>query len=219
MKKALQIVIVFVIFSLIPSCIPTVENSLTAQPHFRQVWWGNTKETIIFKEKGKPVHENRGGSLVYKTRYNDVPVLLVYCFSNHSGIYRLRAAGYLTLQSKELDNPDRVFRKELLNTHGEPTKTLEDGGMLWLGKESVVYTNTYPDATGSSTRLSVRRTPGSILPELKSHHTSRWHLIAGYIDRDFYEEMGNIKDKRRLYAELTYYEQIFFGMFRRLQRP
>ncbi len=218
MKKALQIVIVFVIFSLIPSCIPTVENSLTAPPHFRQVWWGNTKETIIFKEKGKPVHENTGGSLVYKTRYNDVPVLLVYCFSNHSGIYRLRAAGYLTLRSKTLDNPDRVFRKELLNTHGEPTKTLEDGGMLWLGQETVVYTNTYRDATASNTQLS-RRTTGSILTTPKRHDAQRWHLIAGYIDREFYEEIGDIKNKRRLYAELTYYEQIFFGMFRSLQQP
>ncbi len=199
------------------SCIPAIENSLTAQPHFRQVWWDNTKETVMFKEKGKPIHENSGGSLVYKTRYNDVPVLLVYCFSNHAGIYRLRAAGYMTLKSKAIDNPDNVFRNELLKAYGEPTRTWNDSGMLWLGKETVIYTNTYRDTTVSNIN-SNRRTTGSILSEPTKQHIPRWHLIAGHIDKEFYEEMDNIEDKYRLYTGLTYYEKIFFGMFRSLQQ-
>ena len=66
---------------------------------------------------------------------------------------------------------------------------------------------------------SRRRISGSILSEPKPQHTPQWHLIAGYIDKEFYEEMDNIEDKDRLYAELTYYEKIFFGMFHRLQEP
>lgn len=201
MKKTTQIIFIFVLCSLISSCIPTLENSMTAQPHFRQAWWGNTRETIKFKERNKTLHSGTVGSLAYKIQYKGVPVLLVYCFSKEMGTFRLRAAGYLTIEPQAINKPDSVFREELLKTLGEPTRTLADGGTVWHGEESVVYTNAYIDGTASNT------------------HSQKWQLITGYIDKQFYEELGDNKKKGRLYAGLTHYQKIFFGLFQRLQQP
>ena len=79
-EKTIHIVIIFMFCALISSCINTIENSLTASPHFRQVWWGSTKASVLTKEKGKRIKSNTGGALVYKTRYESIPVSLVYCF-------------------------------------------------------------------------------------------------------------------------------------------
>ena len=54
-----------------------------------------------------------------------------------------RAAGYLTETPVAIDDPNSVFRQTLLDTLGEPTETLEDGGMLWKNEDTVVYTNSY----------------------------------------------------------------------------
>lgn len=106
--KAIQIAIIFIFCALISSCIHTIENSLTASPHFRQVWWGSTKASVLTKEKGMRIKSNTGGALVYKTRYGSIPVSLVYCFGSHNGIYRLRAAGYLTETPVSIPDPGRV---------------------------------------------------------------------------------------------------------------
>ena len=199
MRKTTEIIFIFVICSLLSSCIPALENSLTAQPHFRKAWWGNTKDVIKFKERDKTIHTSASGSLVYKIQYKGVPILLVYCFSKELGTFRLRAAGYMTLEPQAINEPDSIFRQELLKTLGEPTKTVADGGMVWFGEESVVYTNAYPDGNGSDTQ--------------------KWQLITGYIDRKFYEEIGENQEKERFYAGLTYYQKIFFGLAQRLQEP
>ncbi len=199
MRKTIEIIFVFVLCSLISSCIPALQNSLNAQPHFRKAWWGNTVEMIKFKERDKTIHTRANGALVYEIQYKGVPLLLVYCFSKELGTYRLKAAGYMTLEPQAINEPNNVFRQELLNTLGEPTRTLQDGGMVWLGEESVVYTNAYRDTNDSNTQ--------------------GWQLITGYIDRTFYEKIGENQEKKRLYAGLTYYQQIFFGLFQRLQEP
>lgn len=170
---------------------------------------------MLTKEQGKRIHANTGGSLVYKTRYGNVPVLLIYCFGSHNGIYRLRAAGYLTATPASIDDPNRVFRHELLERLGEPTKTLTDDGMLWLGSETVVYTNAYR-AADSDTGFLARSAPGSIVPIPQRQQPARWHLIAGYIDRNFYDEISKIESWNALHEELSHYEEIFFGMFRKI---
>ncbi|MXV85555.1 hypothetical protein F4X88_21820 [Candidatus Poribacteria bacterium] len=211
-RKAIQIAIIFIFCALISSCIHTIENSLTATPHFRQVWWGSTKASVLTKEKGMRIKSNTGGALVYKTRYESIPVSLVYCFGSHNGIYRLRAAGYLTETPVAITDPNSVFRQNLLDTLGDPTETLEDGGMLWKNEDTVVYTNTYR-AVGTDRGLIARSTPGSIISRPQRQRTPQWHIIAGYIDRKFYDELENKETELPLHAELSYYEEIFFGMF------
>ena len=209
-EKAIHIAIIFIFCGLISSCINTLENSLTAKPHFRQVWWGSTKASVLTKEKGMRIKSNTGGALVYKTRYESIPISLVYCFGSHNGIYRLRAAGYLTETPVAITNPDSVFRQNLLDTLGEPTETLEDGGMLWKNEDTVVYTNFYRAVDSDSRSRSV---PGSIISRPQRQRTPQWHIIAGYIDRKFYDELENKETELPIHAELSYYEEIFFGMF------
>ena len=216
-EKAIQIAIIFILCSLISSCINTIENSLTANPHFRQVWWGSTKASVLTKEKGNRIKSNTGGSLVYKTRYGNVPISLVYCFGSHNGIYRLRAAGYLTETPIAITDPDSVFRQDLLDTFGEPTEILEDGGIFWKNEDTVVYTNSYR-AVDSDRGFIARSTSGSILSRPQRQRTPQWHIIAGYIDRKFYDELQNKETELPIHAELSYYEEIFFGMFRSLQQ-
>lgn len=210
--KAIQIAIIFIFCALISSCIHTIENSLTATPHFRQVWWGSTKASVLTKEKGMRIKSNTGGALVYKTRYGTVPVSLVYCFGSHNGIYRLRAAGYLTETPVAITDPNSVFRQKLLDTLGKPTETLEDGGMLWKNEDTVVYTNSYRTVDSNSGVLT-RRAPGSIISRPQRQRTPSWHIITGYIDREFYDELENKETELPLHAELSHYEEIFFGMF------
>ena len=210
--KAIQIAVTFIFCALISSCIHTIENSLTAIPHFRQVWWGSTKASVLTKEKGMRIKSNTGGALVYKTRYGSIPVSLVYCFGSHNGIYRLRAAGYLTETPVAIPDPNSVFRQNLLDTLGEPTGTLEDGGMLWKDEDTVVYTNSYR-AVDTNSRVLTRRSPGSIISRPQRQCTPSWHIIAGYIDRQFYDELQNKDTELPLHAELSHYEEIFFGMF------
>ena len=214
MKKgtAIHITIIFIFSASISSCIHTIENSLTATPHFRQVWWGSTKASVLTKEKGMRIKSNTGGALVYKTRYESIPISLVYCFGSHNGIYRLRAAGYLTETPVAVSDPDSVFRQNLIDTLGEPTETLEDGGMVWKNEDTVVYTNTYR-ATGTNSRFTTRSAPGSIISRPQRQRTPSWHIITGYIDREFYDELQNKETELPIHAELSYYEEIFFGMF------
>ena len=210
--KTIQIAIIFIFCVSISNCVNTIENSLTVTPHFRQVWWGSTKASVLTKEKGMRIKSNTGGALVYKTRYGSIPISLVYCFGSHNGIYRLRAAGYLTEAPVAIADPSSVFRQNLLDTLGEPTETLEDGGMLWKNEDTVVYTNSYR-AVDSNSRVLTRRAPGSIISRPQRQRTPSWHIIAGYIDRKFYDELENKETELPIHAELSNYEEIFFGMF------
>ena len=211
-EKAIQTALIFIFCALISSCINTIENSLTASPHFRQVWWGSTKASVLTKEKGMRIKSNPGGALVYKTRYESIPVSLVYCFGSHNGIYRLRAAGYMTEKPVAISDPNSVFRQNLLDTLGEPTETFEDGGMLWKNEDTVVYTNSYR-AADTNSRFLTRSAPGSIISKPQRQRTPSWHIIVGYIDRNFYDELQNKETELPIHAELSYYEEIFFGMF------
>ena len=190
-EKAIHIAFIFIFCTSISSCIHTIENSLTANPHFRQVWWGSTKASVLTKEKGKRIKSNTGGALVYKTRYGSVPVSLVYCFGSHNGIYRLRAAGYLTETPVAISDPNSVFRQTLLDTLGEPTETLEDGGMLWKNEDTVVYTNSYRAVDTDSEISYETRTGIYYFETTTAAYTASWHIIAGYIDRKFYDELQN----------------------------
>ena len=216
-EKAIKIAIIFILCGSISSCIPTIENSLTASPHFRQVWWGNTKASVLTKENRLRIKSNTGGSLVYKTRYGSVPISLVYCFGSHNGIYRLRAAGYLTEQPVPISDPDSVFRQNMIETLGEPTEILADGGIFWKTEESVIYTNSYT-ATDTNRGFIARSAPESILSRPQRQRTPHYHLIAGYIDRKFYDELEENDTGLPIHAQLSYYEEIFFGMFRSLQQ-
>ena len=220
MKKESQrfyLLLIISVFLFIGGCA-TLETSVTAPPHFRQVWWGNTKASVLTKEQGKRIHTNAGGSLVYKTRYGNIPVLLVYCFRSNNGIYRLRAAGYMTSTPASTDKPDSVFRQELLEALGDPAEILEDGGMLWFGDETVVYTNTYRALAGNTGFYS-RSAPGSIIPIPRRQQLQGWHLITGYIDRNFYDEILDAETWETIHSELSHYEEIFFGMFRKVYTP
>ena len=89
-----------------------------------------------------------------------------------------------------------------------PTETLEDGGMLWLGDETVAYTNAYR-AAGSNTGFYRRSAPGSIIPIPQRQQLQGWHLITGYIDRNFYDEILNAETWDAIYSELSHYEENF----------
>ena len=90
--------------------------------------------------------------------------------------------------------------------------------MLWLGDETVVYTNAYR-AGGRHTGFLTGSRPGSIIPIPRSGHIQGWHLITGYIDRNFYNDILNAETWDAIHSELSYHEEIFFGMFRKVSTP
>ena len=193
-----------------------LQTTLTTPPthHFREVRWGSSKASVMLAEQGKRIHFDNGNTLVFKHRHKDVPVLLVYCFQKN----RLRAAGYLTANPATLMNSNKLFRQELLETLGEPARTLTDGGMLWQSDETLTYTNTYP-AGGSNidyTRVGLSPPPGSILPSVKMDKTrlKRWHGVCASIDMNFYRMLEAEETFTAALAELSYYEEIMFGLFK-----
>ena len=196
-----------------------LQTTLTTPPthHFREVRWGSSKASVMLAEQGKRVHFDRGNTLVFKHRHKDVPVLLVYCFQKN----RLRAAGYLTANPAILLNPDKLFRQELLEILGEPARTLTDGGMLWQSDETLTYTNTYPAGNSNIdyTRVGLSPPPGSIVPAVKTDKTQlkRWHGVCAYIDMNFYRMLEAEETFTAALAELSYYEEIMFGLFKTVQ--
>lgn len=197
-------------------CVRYLQTTLTTPPvyHFREVRWGSTKATVMLAEQGKRIHFDKGNTVVFKHRYRDVPVLLIYCFQKN----RLRAAGYLTANPATLMHPDRLFRQELLETLGEPTETLPDGGMLWKNDDTLTYTNTY-DAAASNinhSAINVSRPRGSVLPSVKVTRgkLGRWHGVCAYIDMNFYRMLEVEEKSPFALAELSYYEEIMFGLFK-----
>ena len=145
--------------------------------------------------------------------------------------------GYLTPSGASVDDPDKVFRQGLLEKLGEPIKTLRNGGMLWIGHETVVYTNTYH--LGGGSRVSLDGTPFDSNPLIPKHgHTAAAHyLIVGYMERGFYDELletlnkESLEDKEFLaYKKRAGYklsndnrlsvheEKLFLGMLREILR-
>ena len=188
--------------------------------HFRKVRWGSTKASVMLSEQGKRIHFNSGNTLVYKHRHKDVPILLIYCFQDN----RLRTAGYLTANPAMLKDPDQLFRQGLLETLGEPTETLPDGGMLWKSDETLTYTNTYLMGTS---RIDFSRIHGNLLSKnsvLSTRSTTsngrleNWHGVCAYIDMNFYHKLSTEGLSPFVLAELSYYEEIMFGLFRETWR-
>ena len=197
-----------------------LHTTLTTPPvyHFREVRWGSTKASVMLAEQGKRIHFDKGDTLVYKHRHRDVPVLLVYCFQKN----RLRAAGYLTANAATLMNPDRLFHQELLETLGEPTQILPDGGTLWQNHETLTYTNTYPATSSNidSSRIGVNRPRGGVFPSVPVHTSrlKRWHAVCAYIDMNFYRMLEAEEQSPFALAELSYYEEIMFGLFKEVSK-
>ncbi|MDE0554083.1 MAG: hypothetical protein OXI24_07715 [Candidatus Poribacteria bacterium] len=217
-------------FLFMTGCVSLLETLERTTPPFRQVRWGHTKDWVLMKERGKRIHINSRETLIYKIRYNGVPSQLVYCFGVDNGVYRLRAAGYLTVIRTHAENPDwnpdgsprgeivnspyrdpdSVFRQELLEKLGEPTKTLADDGTLWIGSERVVYTNSYR-VGGSRALILDGRAIDAILPipqQREGYQAAAYLLIAGYIAPDFYNEILETEIPQDLYTELSEYETL-----------
>ena len=184
--------------------------------HFRKVRWGSTKASVLLAERGKRVHFERGNTLVFKHRHNDVPVLLIYCFHEN---HRVRAAGYLTANPATLKDPARLFRQELLEGLGEPTQTFRDGGMLWKSEETLTYTNTYLAGTPGVNfpRIGAGFGSGSVLSPrgASTDRPKNWHAVCAYIDMKFYDELNAEGLSVSTLGELSYYEEIMFGLFRK----
>jgi hypothetical protein len=175
--------------------------------HFRKVRWGSTKESVLLAEREKRVHFHQGNTVVFKHRHNDVPVLLIYCFHDN---HRLRAAGYLTEDPVTLNDPDQLFREELLETLGEPTETFKDGGMVWQSDETVTYTNTY--LTGTSDITSFRNVFSR--GNTTGNRLKTWRGVCAYIDTNFYRKLKAEGPSLATLGELSYYEESMFGLFR-----
>ena len=175
--------------------------------HFRKVRWGSTKASVVLAERGKQVHFERGNTLVFKHRHNDVPVLLIYCFHEN---HRLRAAGYLTENPVTLKDSDQLFRGELLETLGEPTETFKDGGMVWQSDETVTYTNTYLAGTSDITSFRNVFSHGNTT----ANRIKTWRGVCAYIDMNFYRELKAEGPSLSTLGELSYYEETMFGLFR-----
>ena len=208
--------LLFLLLTIFASGCAHLQTTLTTPPayHFREVRWGSTKATVMLAEQGKRIHFDKGNTLVFKHRHRDVPLLLIYCFQKN----RLRAAGYLTANPATLMHPDRLFRQELLETLGNPTETLPDGGMLWQNDETLTYTNTY-DAVSSNinySRIGINRPRRSVLPSVQvtRGRLGKWHGVCAYIDMDFYRMLETEEQSPFALAELSYYEEIMFGLFK-----
>ena len=197
-----------------------LHTTLTTPPvyHFREVRWGSSKASVMLSEQGKRIHFDKGDTLVFKHRHKDVPLLLVYCFREN----RLRAAGYLTANPATLINPDRLFRQALLETLGDPTETLAEGGMLWTDENTLIYTNMYPVSDSNlhladfSAQIGInapRRRISSSLVMVNPRPTQTWHGVCAYIDMDFYNMINAEEQYPFALAELSYYEEILFGLF------
>ncbi|MDE0019361.1 MAG: hypothetical protein OXU51_24485 [Candidatus Poribacteria bacterium] len=228
--RCLYLTVITGAFLFMTGCAALLETSEHTSSHFRQVRWGHTKDWVLTKERGKRIHINSREILIYKIRYNGVPSQLVYCFGFDKGVYRLRAAGYLAVIPTHAENPDRnpdryrreeivnspyrdpdsVYRQELLEKLGEPTQALADDSMLWMGSETVVYTNSYRVGGSSVVMLDgTRIDPILPIPSKEGYRAPAYLLIvAGYMDLDFYNEILETGIGPDLYTELSEYKAL-----------
>ncbi|MDE0466052.1 MAG: hypothetical protein OYL97_03280 [Candidatus Poribacteria bacterium] len=224
-------------FLFTTGCVPSLETSQRASPQFRKVQWRNTKDWVRMQERDERIHADIRNALVYNIRYNGIPMRLIYGFRIDKGVHRLRTAGYLTPSGASVDNPEKVFRQDLFEKFGEPTQTLGSGGMLWIGSQTVIYTNIYYLAGGRP--VSLEGTKFDSIPLIpRDGHTARtYYLIVGYMERGFYDEIletlnkESLEDaefstyKRRSGYKLSddnrlseYEEKLFSGMLREIFR-
>lgn len=190
--------LIIIAFLFTTGCVPSLETSQRAAPHFRQVRWNNTKDWVRMQERDERIHAEAPNGLVYNIRYKGIPMKLIYGFGEANGFYRLRSAGYRTPSGASIDNPAKVFYQGLLEKRGEPTHTLKNGGMLWVGHETVVYTNIYHLGGGRPVSLD-RTTLNSMLGIPRSGYTGRsYYLTVGYMERGFYDATLEMLNKESL---------------------
>lgn len=189
----------------------TVTNTPKKKPNFRGYSWGNTKRYIIDKEKGKAIHKNIGETLIYNTQHRNVPVQLIFCFKNQNGVYRLRAAGYITNQHVENEKLNRVFLKEIIKKYGEHSIPAEIRGKFWYGEDTVVYAREYIGVSVPTNTIIFNTRTDTNLPFITSKNSIKRKFIFGYFEKKFYDQIMNLNDKSLFHGKLSYFEEILLG--------
>ena len=174
----------------------------TSYYDFRKTRWGFSKERVMLNEQGKRIHIKKGNLIIFHHSIGNVKCKLVYCFKDN----KLRAAGYIT------DKPVRGAQdivKLSVTELGEPTEILNDG-ILWITDSTLIYSNAY------LSRPIIRdyKRSGGILSHLlkPQEPVGRWDGVWAYIDRDFYEEL---QDVRFPLDQLSFHEKLLFGVLKR----
>ena len=185
---------------------PTLSESNDTY-HFRKTRWGYTQERVRLAELDKQLFLRTGNTLVYNHRINDIPVKIVYTFKEN----KLRAAGYITNQP--VQGAERIIERSVREL-GEPTQILNDG-MLWLGSETLVYSNAYISRIRVSD--SGYNFSGGILSHILDTRgevgvINRWDGVWAYVDQNFYKELHEVSLPL---AELSFYEKLLFGVLKR----
>lgn len=176
---------------------------------FRKVRWGYSQERVEMIEQGKVVFSRTPDLLIYRSKVEGVPVLLVYTFRKN----KLRSAGYMT--QKPVRNAQNLVDK-CIEKHGIPQYELTDG-MMWQLPKTIVYVDGY--TSHAIARNSIyERSAGVlefILPKPSEEDDdliTRWDGVLTYIDRNFYNDLAETEFPL---LDLSYYEKRLFGIFKR----
>ncbi|RKU12244.1 hypothetical protein C6501_11185 [Candidatus Poribacteria bacterium] len=175
---------------------------------FRKVRWGYSQERVETIEQGKVVFSRTPDLLIYKSKIEGVPVLLVYTFRKN----KLRSAGYMT--QKPVRNAQN-FVKKCIEKHGIPQYELTDG-MMWQLPKTIVYVDGYT-SHAIARNSKYQRSAGVlefILPKPSEDDDLivRWDGVLTYIDRNFYNELAETEFPL---LDLSYYEKRLFGVLKR----
>ena len=174
----------------------------TSYYDFRKTRWGFSKERVMLNEQGKRMDLKKGNVIIFHHSIGNVKCKLVYCFKDN----KLRAAGYIT--DKPVTRAQNIVKRSV-DELGEPTEILDDG-ILWITDSTLIYSNAY------LSRVIMReyRRSGGILSHLSKPQelVGRWDGVWAYIDRDFYEEL---QDVRFPLDQLSFHEKLLFGVLRR----
>ena len=169
---------------------------------FRNTRWGFSKERVMLNEQGKRIDVKKGNLIIFHHSIGNVKCKLIYCFKDN----KLRAAGYIT--DKPVRNAQNIVKRSVEEL-GEPTEILNDG-MVWITNSTLIYSNAYL----SQRIVGEYRSSGGILSHLvePQEPVGRWDGVWAYIDRDFYEEL---QDVRFPLDQLSFHEKLLFGVLKR----
>ena len=174
----------------------------TSYYDFRKTRWGFSKERVMLNEQGKRMDLKKGNVIIFHHSIGNVKCKIVYCFKDN----KLRAAGYIT--DKPVTRAQNIVKLSVTEL-GEPTEILNDG-ILWITDSTLIYSNAYL----SRVIVGEYRRSGGILSHLSKPQepVGRWDGLWAYIDRDFYEEL---QDVRFPLDQLSFHEKLLFGVLRR----
>jgi hypothetical protein len=201
-------VIIAVILNLGCASMHKVFTEESDSYDFRNSRWGYSKERVELNERGNTAFLRTRDTLIYKSKVNQVPMLVVYNFKDN----QLRSAGYIT--QKPVLNAKSFF-EESIKIFGVSTSELSDG-MMWSTPRSIVYVNGY--ATITLENSTYGWTHGGVLepilkePNQKKGGLKRWDGVLTYIDRVFYAELQET-DTPLLY--LSFHEKVLFGIVKK----